>query len=171
MSSNPADLAFGRKPRTPLSITARLAVLYAASAYVMLLATTAFLYLVLIHGIERDDFYFVVDKVHRLEWALQHHEDDLSFLDHEVKWEGGPQEPEQSHTFYSRILDDRGSLVVETAGMATVVPSAQFPSPVSPERISKSDAMEDWESPEGRNFCVLSVRTRNAQSGQSWVIQ
>src|ERR1700687_6012327 len=148
---NRADFSSGRKPRAPLSITARLAVLYAASAYIMLLATTAFLYFVLIHGIERDDFYFVVDKVHRLEWALQHHADDLSFLDHEVKWEGGPQDPEQSHTFYSRILDGEGRLVIETAGMAQLVPSAQFPSPVSPERISKSDAMEDWQSPEGRN--------------------
>ena len=52
MSSNPADPALGQKPRAPLSITARLAVLYATPAYLMLLATTAFLYLVLIHGIE-----------------------------------------------------------------------------------------------------------------------
>lgn len=171
MSSNPADPALGRTPRAPLSITARLAVLYTASAYFMLLATTAFLYWVLIHGIERDDFYFVVDKVHRLEWAVQHHADDLSFLEHEVKWEGGPDELEQSHTFYSRILDDQGRLVIETAGMATVVPSAQFPSPVGPELISKPEVMQDWQSPEGRTYCVLSVRTHNEQSGQSWVIQ
>ena len=52
MSSNPADPAFGQKARAPLSITARLAVLYAVSAYAMLLATTAFLYPVLIYRIE-----------------------------------------------------------------------------------------------------------------------
>lgn len=137
----------------------------------MLLATTAFLYWVLIHGIERADFYFVVDKVHRLEWALQHHADDLSFLDHEVKWEGGPHELRQSHTFYSRILDDQGRLIIETAGMATTAPSAQFPSPVGPERISDSEAVQRWRSPEGRTYCVLSVRARNEQSGRSWVIQ
>src|SRR5471032_1708039 len=171
MSSNPADPAFGLMPRAPLSITARLAVLYTASAYIMLLATTAFLYWVLIHGMERDDFYFVVDKVHRLEWAVQHHADDLGFLDHEVKWEGGPHELKQSHTFYSRILDDQGRLVVETAGMATVVPSAQFPPPVDLDLVSKPEAMQDWHSPEGRTYCVLSSRTRNEQSGQSWVIQ
>jgi two-component system heavy metal sensor histidine kinase CusS len=171
MSSNPADPAFGRKPRAPSSITARLAVLYAASAFIMLLATTAFLYWVLISGLERADLYFVVDKVHRLEWALQNHPDDPNFLDREVKWESGPHEPEQSHTFYSRILDDQGRLVIETAGMATAVPSAQFPPPVGSERIFRSEVVQHWRSPEGRTYCGLSVRTRNEQSGQSWVIQ
>jgi len=172
MFSNPADPALGRKPRAPLSITARLAVLYAASASVMLLVITAFLYLVVIHGVDKDDFYFVVDKVHRLEWAMQHHADDLSFLDHEVKWEGGPQEPEQSHTFYSRILDGEGRLVIETAGMATVVPSAQFPSPVDLQSSSKPlEAVQHWRSPQGRSYRVLSTRAHNEQTGQSWVIQ
>jgi hypothetical protein len=101
MSSNPADAAFGRKPHAPLSITVRLAALYAASAYIMLLATAGFLYWFLIQGLQRDDLYFLLDKVHRLEWALKRHADDPSFLEHEVKWEGGPHELEQSHAFYS----------------------------------------------------------------------
>ena len=171
MSLNPADPAFGLKPVAPLSITARLAVLYTASTYVMLLATTAFLYLVVMSGLEQDDVYFLVDKVHRVEWALQHHPDDLSFLDHEVKWEGGPKDFEAVHSFYSRILDDQGRLLIETPGMAKVIPSARFGSPVDPELSSRSEMMQRWRSPEGRNFCLLSVRARDGQIGQSWVIQ
>ena len=145
--------------------------LYAASAAAILLVTTALLYWILVSNIVRADFYFVLDKVYRLEWALQEHPHDLGFLDREVNWKGGPQESEHNHNFYSRILDDQGRLVMETAGMATVVPSAQFPSPVGPQRIFEPDVVQRWQSPERQTYCVLSVRTRNERSGQSWVIQ
>lgn len=161
----------GREPRAPLSITARLAVLYAVSASVMLLATTAFLYLVLIHGMEQDDDYFVIDKVRRLEWALQHRAVDPGFLDHEVKWEGGSSKPGQSHAFYSRILDGQGRLLAETANITTIVPSARFPPPLGSQSLSNSKPVQRWQSPEGRDYCMLSIRTSNEQSGQSWVIQ
>ena len=171
MSSKRADTASGRKVRAPYSITARLALLYAVSAFVMLLVTTAFLYWILVRGIERADFYFVADKVQRLEWILQNHPDDFAFLVQEVKWNARPHQPAQSHTFYSRILDDRGRLVIETEGMAKAVPSAQFPSPADPERIFKSEQVQRWQSPQGREYCVLSTRVRHGQSGPSWVIQ
>ncbi len=171
MSSNPADPALGRKPRTPISITARLALLYTVSACATLLATAAVLYGVLISGIERADFYFVVDKVHRLEWALQRYADDPRFLEHEVKWDGASHALENRHNFYSRILDGAGRAVIETPGLATDVPNLEFQPPVDLDRISKPDVIQRWRSPEGRTYCTLSVRARNEQSGKPWVIQ
>ena len=150
MSSNRADPASDRRPRAPLSITVRLAVLYAVSASVMLLVITAFLYWIQIQAMERDDFYFVVDKVFRLERALQEHPDDPGFLDREVKWKGEPHELEQSHTFYSRIIDDQGRLIVESSDMATLVPSEQFAPPLDLRSGSKPlDAVQRWRSPQG----------------------
>lgn len=167
----PADPAFVLKPRAPLSITTRLAVLYAVSAYVILVVATAFLYWILTRGIERDDLHFVVDKVHRLEWILLHHPDDPVLLDYEAGWDGGPHDIENNYAFYSRILDEHGRLVIETPGMAAAVPGMHFPPTVDSGRVSKLDEVQHWHSPEGRTFCVLSVRGRNEQNGRSWVIQ
>jgi two-component system, OmpR family, heavy metal sensor histidine kinase CusS len=172
MSSSPADPASVRKPRAPLSITARLAVLYAVSASVMLLLFTAFLYAIQMQAMERDDFYFVVDKIYRLARALQEHPDDLSFLNREVSWEGGPHEFEQSHIFYSRILDDRDRVVIESPDMGTIVPTAQFPPPADLQSSSKPlEEVQRWRSPQGRTYRVMSTKARNAQSGHSWVVQ
>jgi two-component system heavy metal sensor histidine kinase CusS len=172
MYSNRAESSSGRKPRAPLSITVRLAVLYAASASVLVLVTMAFLYWVQMQAIERDDYYFVVDKVFRIEHALREHPDDPGFLDREVNWKGEPQEIEQSHTFYSRILDDQGRLIAESSNIPALVPGEQFPPPVDLRGSSRPlDAVQRWRSPYGVSYRVLSTRARNEQSGRSWVIQ
>jgi two-component system heavy metal sensor histidine kinase CusS len=172
MYSNRAESSSGRKPRAPLSVTMRLAVLYAASASVLLLVTTAFLYWMQMQAMERDDYYFVVDKVYRLEHALREHPDDPGFLDREVNWKGEPQELEQSHAFYSRILDDQGHLIIESSDMAAAVPIKQFPPPVDLRDSSTAlEAVQRWRSPQGSSYRVLSTRARNEQSGRSWLIQ
>src|SRR6185369_6833205 len=95
-----------------------------------------------------------------------------SFLDREVNWKGEPQELEQTHTFYSRILDNQGRLVAESPDIATVVPSDQFPPPVDLRGSSRPlEAVQRWRSPQGGSYRVLSTRARNEQSGRSWLIQ
>ncbi len=169
MSSNPADRVLGRAPH---SITARLAVLFAASACIMLFVSTGSLYLTQTWGMEQDDAGFVIDKVHRLERALQEDQQNPGSLHEEVNWRGGPREGAPYHAFYSRILDGKGRLVIETAGMAAVVPGAPFPSPVDLERITGTqEKVQRWRSPEGRTYCLLTASARNAQSGHAWVIQ
>jgi two-component system heavy metal sensor histidine kinase CusS len=158
------------RPRT-LSITTRLAVLYTVSAYLMLVVATLFLHWILTRGIERDDLHFVADKVHRLEWILLHHPNDRVLLDYEAHWDGGPYDLEKNYAFYARILDAQGRLLIETPGMAAAVPGMQFPPTVDSWRMSELDEVKHWLSPEGRTFCVLSVRAHDAQSGKSWVIQ
>jgi two-component system heavy metal sensor histidine kinase CusS len=159
------------KPRAPRSITVRLAALYAVSAYAMLVVATAFLYWVLTEGIERDDLHIVADKVHRIEWILLHHPDDTALLEHEVKWDGGTLDTGQPYATYARVLDGQGRPVIETPGMGEAIPSARFPPPVLTTQMSEPNLVQDWESPEGRSFCVVSAQTRPAQGGQSWVVQ
>src|SRR6185369_980935 len=172
MFSKRAESRPGRKPLVPLAITARLAVLYAASASVLLLVTTAFLYWMQMQATERDDYYFVVDKVYRLEHALREHPDDPGFLDREVNWKAEPQELEQTHAFYSRILDDQGRVIAQSPDMAAIVPGDQFPPPVDLRGSSRPlEAVQRWRSPRGDSYRVLSTRARNEQGGRSWLIQ
>ncbi|MBI4293852.1 MAG: heavy metal sensor histidine kinase [Betaproteobacteria bacterium] len=168
MSLNRADLS---RSRAPLSITARLTMLYAASAAVLLLVTTAFFYWIQLQSMERDDFYFVIDKVLRLEQTLKEHPGDLRVLEREIRWGSEAHEREQSHTFYSRIFDGRGRLVIESEGMASLAPSAQLPPPVDPERVSEPGGVQRWHSPDGRIYCVLSTRAQIQPGEQPWVIQ
>ena len=171
MSSNRVSAIFDLAPRAPLSISARLALLYTASGYLMLVASTAFLYWILMQGMQRDDLHYVVDKVHMVEGTLLHYAEDSAFLDHEVKWEGGSYGIEQRYIFYTRILDENGGLVVETPDMARLVPSSTFAPPVDSERTSALEAVGRWHSPEGRSYYVLSTWARNVQNQQSWVVQ
>ncbi len=170
--SSPADSSFIRQRRAPLSITTRLAALYAASASVLLLLTTGFLYWTHVRAMERDDFFFVVDKVYRLEHALREHPDDPSFLEQELRWKGEPDKREQSHVFYSRVIDDRGRPVAESPELAGVVPELRFPPPVDLRGTNLLDVVKRWRSPEGgSSLRLLSTRTRNERSGRSWLIQ
>ncbi|MBI2319199.1 MAG: heavy metal sensor histidine kinase [Betaproteobacteria bacterium] len=155
--------------RRPLSITARLTLLYSASAFVTLLVGTVLLYWILMSGLERADFFFVLDKVNRLEWALQQR--DPSFVRREVNWETRPEGHSDSHTFYTRIFDGEGRLFMETPNMSAVLPSERFPPPVGSERIAEPDAVQRWRSTEGRVYCGLAVRARYGQAGQPWLIQ
>lgn len=172
MFSKRADPGFARKPRAPLSITARLALLYAVSASLMLFAITATIYYIQMQSTERDDFSFVLDKVYRLERALQEHPDEPGILEQEVKWRGYAPGAESNHIFYSRILDAKGQVIVESPDLSASVRSVLFPPPVDLRSSAKPmDAVQRWRSPEGKPYCVLSSLARSERSAESWVIQ
>ena len=159
-------------PRAPLSITTRLALLYAVSASLMLCAITATIYIIQIRSMERDDYSFVLDKIHRLQRALQEHANEPALLEREVKWRGYASEAENYHIFYSRILDAKGQLIIESPELAAPAQNIQFPPPVDLQRSAKAlDAVQRWRSPQGKVYCVLSSLVRSDRSGESWVIQ
>ncbi len=66
------------------SITGRLALLYALSAFGMLLLSTVFLYWVLASNLERHNNELLADEVRILRLILQEHPDDPEALEQEV---------------------------------------------------------------------------------------
>jgi two-component system, OmpR family, heavy metal sensor histidine kinase CusS len=154
------------------SITARLTLFYTLSAFGMMAAVTAFQYWILIRGMERDDIYIVVDRVHMLETTLRFHGDNPSFLDHEVNLEGGLYKPGQHYVFYCRVLDEAGRVMIETPDMTSLVPVAAFPAPVTVRETPDVEAVWHWQAPNGRSYFLMSAWARSGgNDGPRRVVQ
>ena len=155
------DTGRERRSFSRLSIGARLGIWFTLSAFAILATITAVQYRIVLRGLEWDETQLVLDKVKMLEATLRKHEDDPDFLDHEVNLGGGAYWPDQHYIVYSRILDERANLVIETSGMAQLIPSEIFPSPLSPALLRDAKAVHYRKAPNGRDYFLLSAWTRS----------
>lgn len=166
MSSGSADAA-GRSAVARLSITARLALLFALSTFLLLAASTAVLHWAITGNLEQDDLQYLRAKIHTLRIAAADRSNGASLLRHEVEAGSGSYAPDQYFVYYSRILDETGALVMETPEMGRIVPQALFP---PPEDAAKTpEAMRGWTSPAGRAYWLMSARAEGG--GRPLVIQ
>jgi len=147
-----------------LSIGARLAIAYTLSAFAMMAIVTAVQYRILIRSMEWDETQIMLDKIKMLEATLRIHGDNEAFLDHEVNLEGGAYWPGQQYIVYSRIQDDTGHTLIETDGMAQLIPVSSFPLPlpVAARHGLKKAVVHFREAPNGRAYFLMSAF---AQSG------
>jgi two-component system, OmpR family, heavy metal sensor histidine kinase CusS len=134
------------------SITGRLTVLYTVSAGGMLLLSTMFLYWVLASNLASESHQFLVDKMHVLRGILRDHPHDQDALEEEVQSEVAAY---QYTKYYVRVLGTGGGTLLETAGMADVLPAAVFPTPTGAHE-RPGDGMP-WRSPDGRAYSLLAA--------------
>lgn len=170
MSSKSIDAGPGGnapKERSRLSITARFALLYALSTFILLAVSTSVLEWAFSSNLELDDLYYLRAKVQTLRMAANDMPRSAAVLRHEVEAEGGIYDPQQFAVFYSRILDEAGNLVMETPGMGSIIPQTQFPPPDDAGKVP--EVMLDWESPRGRSYWLMSARAEHG--GRPAVIQ
>lgn len=124
--------AFAR-PRS-WSIAARLTLWYTATAFALVVVATAFLYWTVVDNMRDNDQRQLADKVQVLETLLRERAADPAALK-EVEWEWGAREYEQ---VYVRVLTDRNDTLVETPGMAAVLPDPTLASvPRSVDRATE----------------------------------
>ncbi len=126
--------------------------LYTVSAGGLLLLATMFLYWVLASNLTREDHQFLADKVHVLRGILRDHPQDRDALEEEVQLEVAAH---QYTTYYIRILYEGGSTLLETPGMADVLPAAVFPVPTG-ARARPGDGTQ-WRSHDGRAYHLLAA--------------
>jgi len=150
-----------RRAFAQLSIGARLAIWFTLSAFVVLAIVTALQYWVVLRGLEWDEIQLLIDKVKMFERTLRTHGENPEFLDHEVNLEGGAYWPGQHYVVYSRILDESGNLIIETPGMAQLIPSEIFPSSLAPEDLRNAETVHYRKAPNGRDYFLLSAWTRS----------
>jgi two-component system heavy metal sensor histidine kinase CusS len=150
-----------RRPLFTLSISARLAIAYTLSAFIMLAIITFIQYRILIQGLEWDETQIVLDKIKMFEATLRIHGDNHAFLDHEVNLEGGEYWPGQQYSIYSRILDDTGSTIIETEGMEQLIPTSSFPQPMKTEQEWDEAAVHYREASNGRSYFLKSAWARS----------
>lgn len=168
MSSNSSD-ASGQGPRAlaRVSITTRLALLFALSTFLLLAASTAVLHWAITSNLEQDDLQYLRAKIRTLGIAVKDLSQGSALLRHEVEAEGGVYDPDQHFVFYSRILDDAGEIILETPDMGRVVPAAMFPPPEDTGRTPED--LVGWTSPAGRIYWLMSARAESG--GKPVVIQ
>ena len=155
MSSRRADESPWRSLIGGRSITAHIARLYTLSAVVLLSIVIGLLYWVESRSLEWDDVHDLSDKVHQLRMVLRQEPDNFALLVHEVKDEGGRFAPEQHYIFYSRILDERGRVLIETPGTEEILPAEMFPPPADVKEIAQKVARRRGK--DGRNYLVSSA--------------
>ena len=113
--------------RAESSLASRLTVWTSASAFVMVLASTGYLYWALATNLDRGDDGMLMDQVHILRVLLREQAENPAAIRQEVEVESGAR---QHSRVYIRILDDAGRAVAETPGMQGRLPAAAFPEPL-----------------------------------------
>jgi two-component system heavy metal sensor histidine kinase CusS len=110
----------GAPRHTAWSIAARLTAWYTAAAFSLVAIATGLLYWTLIENMRDDDQRRLADKVQVLQTLLRERGSNPEALK-EVEFEWGARDYEQ---VFVRVLTDRGETLVETPGMAAVLPAS-----------------------------------------------
>lgn len=149
------------RPAGPWSLAARLTAWYAASAFVLILAATGFLYWVLATSLDREDDQFLADEVSILRAILSDRPQDAAALRQEVEWEWAVRHPAR---VFVRILDEDGHPILETPGLRELLSPEALPGPVAAD-LEPGRGFE-IRSGEGRVFRALAARAHVGRSGR-----
>jgi two-component system heavy metal sensor histidine kinase CusS len=136
--------------------------LYAVSAGGMLLLATVFLYWVLANNLTREGHQFLEDKIHVLRGIVRDHPHERDALEEEVQLEVAAH---QYTTYYIRVREPAGQTLLETPGMADVLPAAVFPAPTGVQE-SPGDGTH-WRSQDGRAYYLLAAWAAVGQTGDT----
>jgi two-component system heavy metal sensor histidine kinase CusS len=111
------------------SLAFRLTAGYALAGLLMVLLSTASLYVVLVTELERSTDLFLADKLNVISTMLREHPNDLDDLREEVELESAARQYEH---FYIRLLDERNVPLMSTPGMLEQLDLQQFPNQRQP---------------------------------------
>lgn len=130
--------------RRPRSIRWQLISYFTAASTLLLLIGLAIFYsFVVAHAYEEDDRYFA-DKVSVLRARLRNAD--------AIEW----TQPQGGDTYWLRLLRADGSIVVESPGMTTLLPSSLFPPPATGDAIGRAQMRRASD----REFSLLSTNIR-----------
>lgn len=108
--------------RRPGSLALRLSAWYAASAFLLLLVGTGYLYWKLVQSFNADDDQYLSEKANTLRELL--HRGDFRTLKWEIEGESAVRPAVE---VLSRVFSPDGSVLVETTGMSQKLPARIFP--------------------------------------------
>lgn len=145
-----ASNSVARIGRWSKTLAFRLTAGYAISGLLTVFFATAGLYLVLVTELERSTDLFLADKLNVLRTMLRERPNDLDALREEVELESAARRYEQ---FYIRLLDEKGTPLMETPGMAEQL---DMPQSMAQPR-ARFDHAVAMGGRQGRPFRVISA--------------
>jgi two-component system, OmpR family, heavy metal sensor histidine kinase CusS len=149
MSWNPASSLAKVFPLSG-TLAFRLTAGYALAGLLLIFLATASLYLFLVSELEKSTDLFLADKVHVLRTMLRERPGDWDALREEVELESAARRYEQ---FYVRLLNEQGTPLLITPGMADQLDLAQLASQIR----SGPDRTIRMKGREGQAFRVTSA--------------
>jgi two-component system, OmpR family, heavy metal sensor histidine kinase CusS len=146
--------------RRPRSITGRLALLYVGATALLLLLAAGYLYWGLQTSLARSDRALILGKLQVLRLLLREPPDRSDVLASEIEHEAAANELLK---YYLRVLDERGGVLLETGGMAGLLPVMDFPAPA---RLSAGEpAIGRRTQPSGRTYLLLAAEAAAGPAG------
>ncbi|MFO0930147.1 MAG: heavy metal sensor histidine kinase [Gemmataceae bacterium] len=131
------------------SLAGRLTRWYTASSFLLLAASTGFLYLTLTSKLEAEDDQFLAEKVELVRMLLRDHTGPPRVLP------GPGDNARGAAAVFLRVIGADGRALLTTAGMDEALPDTLFPPPSAGAAIAGD---ERW-LPDGRCFRLAAVRT------------
>lgn len=159
MEADPAGADPAGAGRRAWSITTRLAAGYAALTTLILVAALGFLYWALQSNLHRSEERFLSDKIQVLQTVAQGRVVS-DRLREEVQLEIAAY---QFTRYFARVLDaadGRGDVLIQTDGMAALLPPRVFPAPTS----TAPEQSQPWTAPSGRRYLLMAARTPPGQT-------
>ena len=138
-----------------LSITKRLTILYAVSAFILLAISVTILDWALVNDMEFEDNQFLASEIQDIRLLLQQHPNEIGAWKKAIERETVASASVYLK-YYVRILDGRGVALVETAGMSEHLKQSSFPVPGDGEYPGTKGVK--IETKEGRPFLLMSSR-------------
>jgi two-component system heavy metal sensor histidine kinase CusS len=139
---------------------------YSVSVFVLLAAASAFLYWGLERSMDQQNRDYVHQKMQVLVQLLQEQPLNRAGIEQEVR-EEAEISGHSGSPFFLRILDADDRLIVETPGMASILPEAVFPAANMTEPKQRS-----WSAHGGLEFLLGSVlASASAPTLAQWRVQ
>jgi two-component system heavy metal sensor histidine kinase CusS len=149
MSSKPSPKP-AAAPRLRRTLAFRLSAAYSLAGLLLVLLGAASLYFVLRSELDKSTALFLADKLHVLRTMLRERPDDEDALREEIQLETAARRYQQ---FYIRLLDDHGTPIMVTPGMAEQLDLDQL---VSRTRNHPEESIS-MTGRQGRAFRVTSA--------------
>lgn len=152
------------------SITTRLTLLYAISAFAVLVLATGFLYWSFVKNIEAQDTNFLEDEFSELADIMGKHNGDRASLEQAVILEAATSHARPFYSFYSRIAGPGGMLLIETPDMSRTLGLPALP---DMERGGGGEPrLAEWSSGNGRYFLLMTGQVGSAgEPREEWYVQ
>jgi len=149
MSSKPSSSA-QTAPHPRRTLAFRLSAAYSLAGLLLVVLATASLYVVLRTELDRSTELFLADKLHVLRTMLRERPDDEDALHEEIELESEARSYQQ---FYIRLLDEHGTPIMTTPGMAGQLDIAEL----AGRTRGGSGHSLTMTGPHGRPFRVASA--------------
>ena len=141
----------------------RLSASYAVITITLLSLFGAFLYWSLKESLEVSARNTLADKISVMRQILRERPNDQEALEEEVQWESTAR---RQSIYYSRLLQDNGTLVIQSAGAQDLIPKLSLCPSAAPEDRAIGETGEFHPAPE-RTLLISSAWITSDGAGQS----